>query len=451
MVHRRPAQVFCFCIAAVVATSATSACSGTLEAPSEPVAQRQAHAHTSTESAADELDPAPPSATDDVFAGADDELPPIADDDAESSESAHAGSSESAHAGPTDPVAVPAPVAVANGDLTSKAVPTSAASVARPSYNHGVGFFVRDGKLYDSNGDEFRVRGVNKLHWDASSPGLLKSRANATRWTIDFKQSAEKNVALLLGAPGQGGTIAGQSVVIPGNWDGTCKDDPALFRQIVDTWLAQAASWQKLEKHMILNIANEWGPSDSTLWRDVYKEAIGKLRAAGYHATISVTAGGCGQDPAAIVKYGREIFESDPEQNVIFDQHIYGVYQDVAGAAPGKYDDQPELAEHFAALADTGLVVVVGEFGPGRDIGPSPTRIDPERVVELAERHGLGWLAWAWDDNNLAGGTSDDAGFGMSIKGAYESSADLTVFGRTVVEHPSWGLKALARSASIFH
>jgi hypothetical protein len=39
----------------------------------------------------------------------------------------------------------------------------------------------------------------------------------------------------------------------------------------------------------------------------------------------------------------------------------------------------------------------------------------------------------------------------MSISGSYDSSADLTEFGRTVVEHPSWGLKTLAKPASIFH
>jgi mannan endo-1,4-beta-mannosidase len=239
-------------------------------------------------------------------------------------------------------------------------------------------------------------------------------------------------------------------VVIPGNWDGTCKDDPAVFQQIVDTWVAQADAWKKLERHMILNIANEWGARDSTRWRDLHKDAIARLRAAGYHATISVTAGGCGQDPSAIVKYGREIFESDPEKNVIFDQHIYGEYQDLAGGAPGKFDDQPDLDDHFAALAATGLVVVLGEFGPGRNIGPSPTTIDPLRVVELAERHQLGWLAWAWDDNNLSDGVSDDKGFGMSVRGGYDRSEDLTLFGRSIVEHPRWGLKALAKRASIF-
>jgi mannan endo-1,4-beta-mannosidase len=333
---------------------------------------------------------------------------------------------------------------------SSASKPTAPGKVERPSYNQGTGFFVRDGKLYDANGGEFRVRGVNKLHWDMASPGLTKANSPVARWTVDFKLDPAKNLALLQGAEGHGGTIAEDTVIIPGNWDGTCKDDPKLLAQIVDTWIAQADTWKQLEKHMILNIANEWGPGDGEIWRDAYIDAIGKLRAAGYHATISVTAGGCGQDPEAIVKYGQAVFDADPEKNVIFDQHIYGEYQDVAGGALGKFDDQPDLATHVKDLAATGLVVVLGEFGPGRDIGPSPTQIDPLRVIELAEQNNVGWLAWAWDDNNLAGGVSDDNGFGMSKQSRYEHSSDLTEFGRIVVEHPTWGLKKLGKKASIF-
>jgi mannan endo-1,4-beta-mannosidase len=442
VVYRHIVRVSFLSIVVAFSTGVLPACSGSLDAPGEPAdaLATQAHAATgevaSEKTSVDEEQPARPKASDQA------DLPRSAAN-TPSSEADEPDAGKDVERADTTPVV--------HSDLTAQATPEGTQPVQRPKESLGVGFFVRDGKLYDFNGNEFRVRGVNKLHWDVDSRGLLRANANATRWTVDFTLSPEKNVALLQGAPGHGGTIAENSVVIPGNWDGTCKDDAATFTRIVDTWVQQAASWQQLEKHMILNIANEWGARDSTVWRDLYKDAIARLRAAGYHATISVTAGGCGQDPGAIVKYGQEIFESDPEKNVIFDQHIYGEYQDVAGGAPGKFDDQPQLDEHFAALAATGLVVVLGEFGPGRDIGPSPTTIDPLRVVELAERHGLGWLAWAWDDNNLSEGVSDDHGFGMSVHGAYDASEDLTLFGRAVVEHPKWGLKALAQRASIFN
>ena len=90
-------------------------------------------------------------------------------------------------------------------------------------------------------------------------------------------------------------------------------------------------------------------------------------------------------------------------------------------------------------------MVVLGEFGPGRGIGPSPTDLTPAEIIEAAEAHGFGWLAWAWDDP--ASG-ADDSWFALSRDGAYDSSADLTQFGREVVEDPDHGLLALARPAT---
>jgi len=353
--------------------------------------------------------------------------------------------------GPTVPPPVVTPPVVTPPPVVTAPPTTTPGSAKRPGYNKGTGFFVSGNKLYDANGNEFRMRGVNKVHWDNTSPGLNNANANATRWTIDFNRRPADNVALLQGATGSAGTIAKQHVVIPGNWDGTCKDEASYLTRMVDTWVGQFSTWNQLEKHMILNIANEWGPGgDGTVWRDQNIAAIKRLRAAGYHMTISVTAGGCGQDPNSILKWGPAVFDSDPEKNVIFDQHIYGVYADTAGGAPKQYSNQPELDAHVKALAATGLVVALGEFGPGRNIGPSPTLIKPERVIQLSEASGLGWLAWAWDDNNLAGGQSDESSFSMSYSGGYSKSGDLTTFGRMVVEDSKFGLKVLAKPASIF-
>jgi YHS domain-containing protein len=335
--------------------------------------------------------------------------------------------------------------------VTPSPAPTTApGSAQRPSYNKGTGFFVLNGKLYDANGNEFRMRGVNKVHWDNWSLGLNNANSNTTRWTIDFRRDANQNVALLRGDTGSGGTIAQKQVVIPGNWDGTCKDDPSYLNNMVNTWVAQIPSFKALEKYMILNIANEWGPGNgSTVWRDSYISAIGRIRAAGWHGAILVTSGGCGQDANDLLLYAKDVFNSDPEKNIVFDQHVYGVFADSAGGAPASYGNQPEISTHFAKLAALGLPIVIGEFGPGRNIGPSPTNISPTRVMQLANQNGLGWLAWAWDDNNLNGGLSDDNSFSMSYSGSYNSSSDLTIYGKAVVEGAG-GLKATGQPASIF-
>ncbi len=320
-------------------------------------------------------------------------------------------------------------------DTPTDASTDSGGTVVRPSTNTGKGFFVRDGKLYDPSGHEFRIRGLNKLHWDASSPGIPKTHANTERWVIDFAQPTATNLGLMKTS------IDNHIVPMPGNWDGTCKEDAATVSAIVDKWVAQASAWKTLDDKMILNIANEWGPS-GTGWRDAYVSAVKKLRAAGYLSTISVTSGGCGQDNDDLVKYAADVFAADPQKNVIFDQHIYGNWANGGGASW-----QIDLKTALDKLAALGFPVIVGEFGPGRDIGPSPTKITPTDVMKECEARGLGWLAWAWDDPASA---ADDGWFALSHNGKYDSSADLTIFGKAVVEDPTYGLLVRAKPATGF-
>jgi mannan endo-1,4-beta-mannosidase len=190
---------------------------------------------------------------------------------------------------------------------------------------------------------------------------------------------------------------------------------------------------------MILNVANEWGPS-GTAWRDAYITAIGRLRTAGYLCPISVTSGGCGQDNGDLAQYAAAVFDSDPQKNVIFDQHIYGNWADGNGQSW-----QTDLNTGLDALVATGLPMIVGEFGPGRNIGPSATNMTPDAIIQACEKRGIGWLAWAWDD---PASNADDTWFALSKNGDYSSSADLTTFGKTVVENPTYGLLALARPAT---
>jgi hypothetical protein len=308
-------------------------------------------------------------------------------------------------------------------------------AVSRPSYNTGTGFFVVGKKLYDANGAEFRIRGLNKLHWDADSPGIPRTHANTERWDIDFTRSASSNVALIQGS------VNNHIVPMPGNWNGTCDENTSTLSGIVDTWVAQAATWKTMDKYMILDIANEWGPS-GTGWRDAYVTAIGRLRGAGYLGTISVTSGGCGQDNDDLVDYAKAVFDSDPQKNVIFDQHIYGNWANGNGQSW-----QIDLNTALDKLAATGLPMIVGEFGPGRGIGPSPTDITPEAIMAACESRGIGWMAWAWDD---PASSADDTWFALSKNGAYDSSNDLTMFGKSVVENAQYGLLVVAKPATIF-
>lgn len=318
-------------------------------------------------------------------------------------------------------------------------LPVSTA-VGRPAGNTGAGFYVSGGKLYDAKGKEFRIRGVNRVHWDSygSPTGLPRSGANAERINLDFTQSTTSNWNIVSTQ-----MLGNKIAPIPGNWGGTCSSDPAALTAIVNTWVAQASTWTQLNAKGLINIANEWGPPNSTVWRDSYITAIARMRAAGYTGTLVVDSGGCGQDPSDLVQYGAEVLASDPQKNILFDLHVYGGFY-----LPATASWQVDYAKSMSSLKASGLPIIVGEFGPGKNIGPSPTSITPQQVIATAESNGWGWLAWAWDDNDLAGCQSDDNWFSMTVNcGTYNTDADLTSFGKAIVPI----LKATAVKATIFN
>lgn len=329
--------------------------------------------------------------------------------------------------------------------LLASAISTSIARLpvsagGRPSGNTGTGFYVSGGKLYDAKGKEFRIRGVNRLHWDSygSPTGLPRSGANAERIALDFTQSTTSNWNIVSTQ-----ILANKIVPIPGNWNATCSSDPAALSAIVDTWVAQASTWTQLNSKGLIDIANEWGPANSTVWRDSYITAIGRLRAAGYTGTLVVDSGGCGQDPADLVQYGAAVLASDPQKNILFDLHVYGNF-----VLPATVSWQTDYTKSMVSLKNSGLPLIVGEFGPGKNIGPSPTAITPQQVIATAESNGWGWLPWAWDDNDQANCMSDNNGFSMTVNcGTYNTNADLTTYGQIIVPI----LKATAVKATIFN
>jgi hypothetical protein len=401
----------------------------------------------------------------------------------------------------------------------------------RPSYNTGDGFFVLDGKLYDANGKEFRMRGVDRNHYDSNSQaGIAKSGANTVRIFVETNYG--QSVAGLVGIV-QTQHIAEKEVPIPTSPSTTtgtatsCSTDPAVLTSVVANWVATASSWTPLDKYQIINIANEWGPANSTVWRDSYITAIASMRSAGYLGTLLIDAGGCGQDLADLVTYSSAVFQSDPQLNIMFALHPYGSVNDYTAPISGIKKGNPTvvtltstalchpfaasycptvggmtntysgltayqisgvqgmtqingmqpapqnvggasgawtvtldvdstnfgdyasggtivdydgnyalLIPRLAALgASTGAAYAITEFGPGRNIGPSPTLATPLEIISTAEASHLGWVAWAWDDNNLANSQTNNEWFGMTYNGgAYTQDTDLTMFGQQIVE-----------------
>ena len=339
-----------------------------------------------------------------------------------------------------------------NPAKTPRAGVPVAGEVSRPSYNTGNGFFIYEGKLYDANGNEFRIRGVNRSHYDSNSQaGIARSGANTVRLFVETNYGASVadliNIVRTQHIAEREVPIPTASVTLRGTQT-SCNTDPSVLDAVVANWVATTSQWKTLDRYMILNIANEWGPANSTVWRDAYVHAIASLRAAGYRGTLLIDTGGCGQDPRDLLSYASAVFNNDPQKNVMFAFHFYGLASGHSTIA-----QMNTIFSELAALsASQGIVVAITEFGPGRDIGPSPTMVTPLQVIAAAEANQLGWAAWAWDDNNLPNGASDDTWFSMTYTGPgiYTRPSDLTEYGRKVVLDPTYRLSALAKRASIF-
>jgi mannan endo-1,4-beta-mannosidase len=317
--------------------------------------------------------------------------------------------------------------------------PPDNGTYARPPESKGTGCFVAvdpfEGRhvLCDGNGKPFRIRGTCKCHQDLWSPPLHDTKSNATRWIARQEPWIPYSAAgFIERVKEQPGGLPSHCIQIPGFWEGTCESDGSLLNEMVNTWIEGIADYTTIETFMILNIANEWG-NDHTAWKNAYIAAIQRLRNAGWHGCLMIDAPGCGQDGSAIPQYGPDIFASDPEHNIIFSWHIYGAVYDSQGGVPESYPEQVDLVPTMDAIHETGLCAVIGEFGPGENIGASPTPITPQRIVTLAEERGFGWLSWSWDDNNQSNAQADDNSFCHVYDGITDALGEnLTEFGVTV-------------------
>jgi len=328
---------------------------------------------------------------------------------------------------------------------------TAGGGVTRPPYNTGYGLFVLNGKLYDSKGIEFRIRGVNLCHYDStqySGPGIARSNANTVR--VGFYLSSIATSAYVSAMQtyiSDSENVVATIFYVPGTRNVTSGDQStADLASVVQNWVQNFQYFSPLQQHLIIDIANEWGPANSTTWESAYISAIATLRAAGYTAPIMIDTGGWGQDINDLLNYATAVFNSDPQKNAIFSLHVY------AGlGSPWTPTSLSAYAKQLKALADSaGMVFVFGEFGPGNDIGPSPTMMTPQQVIGAAEGGELGWMGWAWDDNNESGGASSNDSFSMTFHGPgiYTVPSDLTTYGQEMVLS-SYALK-LARNATDF-
>jgi mannan endo-1,4-beta-mannosidase len=297
------------------------------------------------------------------------------------------------------------------------------------------GFSVANGKLYDANGNEFIMRGVNHAHtWypqQTSSFANVKALGANTvrvvlssgdRWTRNSNADVA-NVISLCKANRLICVLEVHDTTGYGEQSGAITLDRA-----VDYWVSIADVLAGQEKYVIVNIGNEpYGNQNYGSWATDNANAIKRLRAAGLDHTIMVDAPNWGQDWSFTMRNNAStVFAADPDRNTVFSIHMYGVF-----------DTAAEISDYLGRFRSAGLPIVVGEFGFDHSDG-NP---DEETILSYSQANGIGWLGWSWSGNG--GGVEY-----LDMATAFDP-ARLTTWGQRLFNGAN-GIRQTAKEATVF-
>lgn len=255
----------------------------------------------------------------------------------------------------------------------------------------GKGFNISGTKLYDANGNEFIMRGVNHAHtWfkgelHTAIPAIAETGANTVRivlsnghqWTKDSLDSILEIIDLCK---------EHKLVAVLEVHDGTGINDASVLEGIVDYWIEMKDALIGNEAYVILNIANEWyGDWGVDEWAEGYISQIPRIREAGIENLIMVDSAGWGQYPMSIAKRGADVLAADPLKNTMFSIHMYGT--------AGKTDKV--IQRNIDNVQKQGLCVCIGEFGYNHSDGD----VKEEFIMQYCTEIGVGYLGWSWKGN----------------------------------------------------
>ncbi len=312
--------------------------------------------------------------------------------------------------------------------LAALCVPAAASAAA-------AGFHVSGGRLYESNGNEFVMRGVNHAHtWYAAETGSFADvkalGANTVRVVLSSGHQWTKNdtadVANVVSLCKQNRLIC---VLEVHDTTGYGEQSAAVsLATAVDYWLSVKSALVGQEQYVIVNIGNEpYGNTNYQSWTQDTATAIGRLRSGGFTHTIMVDAPNWGQDWSFTMRdNAATVFAADPARNTVFSIHMYGVF-----------DTAAEINDYLGRFLAAGLPIVVGEFGHNHSDG-NP---DEDTILATAQANRLGYLGWSWSGNG--GGVEY-----LDMATGFDPTA-LTSWGQRIFNGDN-GIRQTAREATVY-
>ncbi|MGW0991220.1 cellulase family glycosylhydrolase [Streptomyces sp. NPDC002486] len=262
-----------------------------------------------------------------------------------------------------------------------------------PAQAAPTGFRVQNGRLLETGGNDFVMRGVNHAHtWYPDRIGSLahiKAKgantvrvvlASGDRWT----RNDAADVTNVISQCKQNRLICVLEVHDTTGYGE--QSGAATLSRAADYWISVKSALAGQEDYVIVNIGNEpYGNTGYTAWTADTKAAILKLRNAGFGHTLMVDAPNWGQDWAFTMRdNAASVFATDPDANTVFSIHMYGVF-----------DTAAEITDYLNRFVTAKLPIVVGEFGHDHSDG-NP---DEDTILAVTRQLRLGYLGWSWSGN----------------------------------------------------
>ena len=293
-----------------------------------------------------------------------------------------------------EPTINPTTEPTTNPTTNPTVAPTTAPTVApttTPITNNGM--YVSGNKLYDANGNEFMMRGINVAHaWypdntKTSIDAIADLGANCVRvvcadgfqWTKTTYSELE-NIINWCEAKGL--------VCILEVHDHTGHDDTSEIDVAVNYWVSMKELLNAHKNYVIVNIANEWLGTwqKGSTWTSTYQNAIRTMRNQGIQNVIMVDAAGYGQETSTCVDNCQSVLSADSTGNTIFSLHMYSV--------SGK--DESTVKSNIDAMSAKGVAFCIGEFGDYQNYAD----VDEATIMNYATQKKIGYLAWSWKGNS---------------------------------------------------
>lgn len=254
--------------------------------------------------------------------------------------------------------------------------------------------YVRGTKLYDGNGNEFVMRGINIPHaWytdktETSIKAAARLGANCVRVVLadgdQWTKTSESEVKNIIRMCRENKLICVLEV-----HDTTGIDNTASLQKCVDYWKEIKGTLNANADYVIVNIANEWMGTwnNHDTFKNTYISAIQQLRNSGLKNVIMVDAAGYGQETDSLFKNEncKALLQADSTGNTMFSIHMY--------ACAGK--DSSTVKNNINTALNMGICLCIGEFGHVH----GGEEVDEDTIMSYSDEKRVGYLAWSWKGN----------------------------------------------------